>query len=199
MNGAESMGTQNVSGVAAAGVAACLLLSGCAGGTVSTEVLRTSSLSISHESVVSPVNPIETYARLARGAKTCWLGPGKPLAAGHLFNADVPAGGKAAEISLHVRSTGQPSPRAQKAFVISIVAAGDGAAVTSENRRLDGPTAEAMKADIARWAKAESPSCSEAMDAKALATLPVPPLPVRKPVTVSAKSHRKAAVSDKRK
>jgi hypothetical protein len=92
-----------------------------------------------------------------------------------------------------VRTPDQPSPRGGKVFIVSITKEGQGASLVTENRRLPDGLANAMRADVARWAKADSVECSELEVANPIATASVAgALPERKPAAKKAKANAKA-------
>jgi hypothetical protein len=105
----------------------------------------------------------EIYARVARGANTCWfVGPGPlqggPLKKDYIYHAeaDAPSRGGKAEIVIHVRDPAQPNPRGAKAYRINIDPDGDAAAtLKTENLKMPDATAAAMTADVNRWAKGD--------------------------------------------
>lgn len=174
----------------------CLAAVGMGGCGASTEILKTASLNptiaISNHSSSHSENTHEIYARVARGAKACWFGVGRPLDLEYAFEgaAAPEADGGAAEVAVHVRTPDQPSPRGGKVFIVSITKVADGSSLVVENRRIAETLADQMRADVARWAKTGSIECSAlTLPARQVAVTP-PPLPERKPVkkTTKAKS-----------
>lgn len=180
---------------------ACLLplaLMGCEG----TSLLKTDSLKLA----VTPTNLAtnfssahtegthEIYSRVARGAKSCWFGAGKPLEASHVFEGKLEpeSEGGAAEVAVHIRTPDQPNPRGGKVFIVSITKEGEGSSLVTESRRLPDALANSMRADVAKWARTGSAECGvlampdSPIDASALS------LPERKPVVKKAKSKAKA-------
>ncbi len=105
----------------------------------------------------------EIYARVARGANTCWFvgsGPGQagPLKKDYIYHAeaDAPSRGGRAEIVIHVRDVGQPNPRGAKAYRINIDPDGsDAATLKTENLKMPDSIGNAMSADVNRWAKGD--------------------------------------------
>lgn len=188
---------------ARAGAAACLvalILSGCSG----TDLLNTSSLptlpalpnaiAITGHSSSHSENTHEIYSRVARGAKTCWFGPGKPLVKGYVFDGEAAsdADGGAAEVAVHVRTPDQPNPRGGKVFIIGITKVADGSKLEMESRRIPDVMAEQMRANVARWAKAGSVECGPLTVPGAEVASNAPPLPERKPAVTKAKVKAKS-------
>lgn len=174
------------------GVVACLmlpLLAACEG----TSLLKTASLptsvALGNYSSSHTEGTYEIYARVARGAKTCWFGPGKPLEASHVFEGklDPESEGGAAEVAVHIRTPDQPNPRGGKVFIVTITREGEGSSLVSENRRLPEPLAHAMRTDVARWAKTGSVECGALVLPGSQTAADAPPLPERKPVVKRAK------------
>jgi hypothetical protein len=131
-----------------------LTMSGCAGAKLPS--LQTASLPSLPESPVYKESPIEVYSRIARGALGCWFGPSGPLKATHVFNADVapPSDNAGAEIVIHERDPGAPSPRSLRSFRIAITPLSSGGTlVASENLKLPAKQAADMEEDIRRWAR----------------------------------------------
>lgn len=175
-----------------------LVLAACEG----TSVLKTESL----KAAVTPTNYAsnfssvhsegtqEIYLRVARGAKTCWFGPGKPLENTHVFEGKLEpeSEGGAAEVAAHIRTPDQPSPRGGKVFIVTMTKQGDGTNLVTESRRLSDELANAMRADVARWAKTGSVECSVLEVANPISTASIAPaLPERKPAVKKAKGKKK--------
>lgn len=187
--------------VAAAACLAALALGACGN---ASELLNTASVpalpSLPKSIAITPHSSShgegthEIYSRVARGAKTCWFGPGKPLVKGYVFDGESAsdADGGAAEVSVHVRTPDQPNPRGGKVFIVSITKEGDGSKLEMESRRLSDVMAEQMRADVAKWAKAGSAECGAITVPGAEVAANVP-LPQRKPVA------KKAATKGKKK
>jgi hypothetical protein len=97
--------------------------------------------------------PVEIYTRIARGALGCWFGASGPLKRTHVFHADVapPSEKAGAEIVIHERDTGAPSPRSLRSFRITITPVADGTIVGSENLKLPDALATSMEEDVRRW------------------------------------------------
>lgn len=188
---------RTVSTWAAAG--SCLIaltLVGCSG----TDLLNTASLpalpalpasmAITAHSSNHTESTHEIYSRVARGAKTCWFGPGKPLVKGYVFDGESAsdADGGAAEVAVHVRTPDQPNPRGGKVFIAGITKVADGSKIEMESRRIPDALAEQMRADVARWAKTGSVECGALTVPGAEVAANTLPLPERKPAVVKAKS-----------
>lgn len=184
---------------AAAGGLVALILAGCSG----TDLLNTSSLStlptlpaaiaITGHSSNHAENTHEIYSRVARGAKTCWFGPGKPLVKDYVFDGESAsdADGGAAEVAVHVRTPDQPNPRGGKVFIVAITKVADGSKLEMESRRIPDVMAEQMRANVARWAKSGSVECGPLTVPGAEVAANAPPLPERKPVVKKAKAKAK--------
>jgi hypothetical protein len=184
---------------------AALTLAGCGG----TDLLNTSSLptlptlpdlpklpaaiAITGHSSSHSENTHEIYSRVARGAKTCWFGPGKPLVKGYVFEGEAAseADGGAAEVAVHVRTPDQPNPRGGKVFIVSITKVADGSKLEMESRRIPDQMAEQMRANVARWAKSGTVECSPVTVPGAEVAANTPPLPERKPAVKKTKSKAK--------
>lgn len=179
------------------GAFACVVslgLLGCEG----TSVLKTASLptsvSLGNYSSSHSEGTHEIYSRVARGAKACWFGPGKPLEKTHVFEGELApeSEGGAAEVAVHIRTPDQPSPRGGKVFIVSITREGGGSSLVTEHRRISETLAHAMRADVARWAKSGSVECSAlALPESQVAAGDAPPLPERKPVAKKTKAKGK--------
>lgn len=172
----------------AAAVAAVLMLAGCG----STDLLKTESLPklptlptsiVAAHSSNHRENTHEIYSRVARGAKKCWFGPGKPLVKDYAFDGEVApdADGGAAEVAVHVRTPDQPNPRGGKVFIVGITKVADGSKIDMESRRIPDAMAEQLRADVARWAKTGSVECGPLTLPGAEIAANAPPLPERKP------------------
>ena len=172
-----------------------LVLGGCEG----TGVLKTASLSslptlptITAHSSNHSESTHEIYSRVARGAKTCWFGPGKPLVKGYVFDGEAAsdADGGAAEVAVHVRTPDQPNPRGGKVFIVSITKVADSSKLEMESRRIPDGMAEQLRADVARWAKTGSVECGIVTVAGAEVAANTVPLPERKPAVKKTKGKK---------
>ncbi len=155
--------------VAPAVIATALLAGGCAGGAESPSLAlpKMPNLSVasigSGSGVEKPVgSATEIYARVARGANSCWfVGPGPlqggPLKKDYIYHAeaDAPSRGGKAEIVIHQRDLTQPNPRGAKAYRINIDPEGEAATLRTENLRMPEAMATAMAADVNRWANGD--------------------------------------------
>jgi hypothetical protein len=183
-------------------VLVAVMFPGCGG----TDLLKTSSLSALPELPKLPssiaITPHssshgesthEIYSRVARGAKTCWFGPDKPLVKGYVFDGESAsdADGGAAEVAVHVRTPDQPNPRGGKVFIVSITKEGDGSKIEMESRRIPDAMAEQLRANVARWAKTGSVECSAVTVPGEEVAANTPPLPERKPAVKKATSKTK--------
>ena len=129
----------------------------------------------------------EIYARVARGANTCWFGAAGPLKLSYIYHAeaDAPSRGGKSEIIIHARAPGQPNPRGAKAYRINIEPDGDTAKVKTENLKMPVAMAAAMTADVDRWSKGDQ-GCHGASTAAGWGAV-APVDPAAKPVVVAGK------------
>jgi hypothetical protein len=175
--------------------AIAFLLGACEG----TGILKTASLqslptlpTITAHSSNHSENTHEIYSRVARGAKTCWFGPGKPLAAGYVFDGEAASDvdGGAAEVAVHVRAPDQPNPRGGKVFIVSLTKVADGSKLEMESRRIPDGMAEQLRADVTRWAKTGSVECGTVTVPGAEVAANTIPLPERKPAVKKTKGKK---------
>lgn len=178
---------------------ALLVLAGC-GST--TEILKTASVAaLPKLPAAAPVTSVssthsegthEIYSRVARGAKACWFGPGKPLVKNYVFEGEVApeAEGGAAEVAVHIRTPDQPSPRGGKVFIATITKVADGSSLVTESRRIPDTMAASMSADVARWTKTDSVECGDLVLPENVSVANAPPLPERKPARAVVKKTR---------
>jgi hypothetical protein len=142
-------------------VFASFVCSGC-GSTLSTaslgipapgELPKLPSLPAEHGR--SSLPPIETYALVARGATTCWFGAGGPLKKTLVFyaDADPPSSGGKAEIALLERIEGAETNRGARAYRIGLVESAGGTTIEQSNVKLPAALAEAVEADVLRFAR----------------------------------------------
>ena len=184
------------------GALACLAVlafAGCEG----TSLLKTESLTaaIAPTNIASNFSSVHTertpeiYSRVARGAKACWFGPGKPLEKAYVFEGALApdSEGGVGEVAAHIRTPDQPSPRGGKVFIVTITREGDGTSLVTEARRIPDALANAMRADVARWAKTGSIECGTLEVADPITTSSIAQsLPERKPVKkAKAKAKKK--------
>jgi hypothetical protein len=164
---------------ASCSAAASLLVAGCSGQSLpSLPSLPDIAAALSPSPVVGP--PTDIYARVARGALTCWFGTGGPLKANYIYHAEAepPEHGGKAEIVIHERDRTSENPRGVRAFRIVITPDGEASALTIENLQLPEPVAKAMEQDVRRWA-AGAIGCAKADKGWA----PRPPQPHEDPGT----------------
>ena len=133
-----------------------VLAGGCSG-----NLLQTASLNVSSDASVHTEKPVDLYAKIARGALSCWFGPNGSLKKTHVFHADVAPEHKGGEvdIALHERDPAAPTPRALRAFKISITKSANGSHMATQNVKFPEHVAKDMRADLARWATGDA-TCS---------------------------------------
>ena len=156
-------------------VAAALVVAGCSSAGTDGPSLALPDLALPKMPDISSVAAIgigpadkpvgsatEIYARVARGANTCWFvgaGPlqGGPLKKDYIYHAeaDAPSRGGKAEIVIHERDPTQPNPRGAKAYRINIDPDGEAATLKTENLKMPDSKAAAMSADVNRWARGD--------------------------------------------
>ena len=137
---------------ASIGAAASLLAGGCANAPLPSLPEIADALSVSQDEVVG--SPIDIYARVARGAMSCWFESSGPLKANYIYHAEAePAskGGKS-EIVIHERDRQSENPKGLQAFRVSIAPKGETATLSIENLKLPEPLARSMDNDVRRWA-----------------------------------------------
>ena len=116
----------------------------------------------------------DVYSRVANRALNCWFGATGPLKPTHVFAAEAPppSSGAAAEIVIHEKDTGAPSPRGTRAFRITIARESD---VTTrlvlQAGKLPTDLADAMERDVVAWGIGKD-SC----DAQIVRPPPPPPV-----------------------
>lgn len=130
--------------------AASLLVEGCSGAKLPS--LPEIAEAFSPYPVVGP--PTDIYARVARGALSCWFGKAGPLKAKYIYHAeaDPPAKGGKAEIIVHERDNTKETLHGTPAFRVLITPDGESSTVAVENLNLAKPLAEGMEQDVRRWA-----------------------------------------------
>ena len=137
------------------GAATSLLVGACANASAPTlpslpEIAA--ALSLDEDEVVG--SPTEVYARVARGALSCWFGTSGPLKADYIYHASAePAskGGKS-EIVIRERDRTSEHPKGLRAFRVAIAPKGETAHVAVENLKMPEPLGRAMDDDVRRWA-----------------------------------------------
>jgi len=114
--------------------------------------LELSAPAVAPRSVVSNDTTVDLYIRLARQVRQCWLGPGDPALPGHGFRGKAkPGGAGEAEIDIYKDVPGRKY--GPHVFEVKISASAGGSRVRSTNRRVDEELANALRADVARWAR----------------------------------------------
>lgn len=159
-------------GAAILGAAASLLLAGCSAPSLPS--LPDITAALSPEPVVGP--PTDIYARIARGAMSCWFGQSGPLRAGYVYHAeaDPPSKGGKAQIVIHERDPTSTNPRGLRAYRILITPNGEASALAIENLTMPAPLVHGMERDVHRWA-AGGIGCTGTDDGGWSASPPVPP------------------------
>ncbi|MBX9925411.1 MAG: hypothetical protein K2Y05_03550 [Hyphomicrobiaceae bacterium] len=119
--------------------------------------------------------PTELYARIARGATRCWFGAEGHLKPTHIFNAVAQPEGRGgdAEIVIHEKDVKMPDPRGNRAFRVSIAAAGDTSTLTIENVRFPVEEGSKMEREVRRWARGDE-TCSPRTTVEAPSPQPAP-------------------------
>ena len=194
------------------GAAIIAALAGCSSAGTDGPVLALPKMpdlsvaSIGSSATEKPVgSATEIYARVARGANTCWFvgpGPGQagPLKKDYIYRAeaDAPSRGGKAEIVIHDRDRINPNPRGPKAYRVNIDPDGDGATLKTENLKMPDAMSAAMTADVNRWAKGDQGCAgSSTVAGWGAAQPPAPaatPLPAKKKSKVAAKTAPKTAL-----
>ena len=183
-------------------------LAGCANGGMDAPTVtlpKMPDLSVASIGTLTTEKPVgsatEIYARIARGANTCWfVGPGPlqggPLKKDYIYHAeaDAPSHGGKAEIIIHARAPLQPNPRGAKAYRVNINPDGDTAAtVKTENLKMPDAMAGAMTADVNRWAKGDQ-GCAGSSTVAGWGVAQPAPVAVAVPPAVKKKSKAAAKV-----
>lgn len=131
---------------------------------------------------------ISIYNLIAKGALTCWFGPGAPLKGTHIFHADVPSPTEKrdVDVTLHERdTTGQPNPRGTRAFRITLSAEADTRTrVVMQIGKLPADLATAMEKDVVAWAHGR-----ESCEAQVVRP-PPPPAPPEPPAKKQKRSKK---------
>jgi hypothetical protein len=149
-------------------VVLAIAMTGCASvgsGLVGADDVGTLALNIGGQRV--PGQPVDLYLRVARGAKSCWLRPGGPLAVGYVFAADVRPEDKGGGARITIFTAAAEYKRGLKAFSVTMIKAapaagssGDGdSLIGSENAKIAEPLATQMQNDALRWANGD-PACA---------------------------------------
>lgn len=113
------------------------------------------------------VGTTETYARIARGANTCWFGASGPLRFSHIFhaNAEPVSKGGSAEIAVHERVVGQASPLGFIAFKVRISGSDMSSDIHVENLKFPSDVGGLMQEDVEAWARGRLQCSGQAMTA----------------------------------
>jgi hypothetical protein len=149
--------------------------------------------SISAIGAGTPEHPLgsatDLYARIGRGAVSCWFGANGPLKLSYIYHAEAepPSRGGKAEIIIHQREPGQPNPRGAKAYRIAIEPAGETATLATENYKLPQAMAKGLNNDVERWSKGET-GCASAASVAAWAPKAPEPAPAETPKGSKARS-----------
>ncbi|MGQ0456900.1 MAG: hypothetical protein ACT4OU_07550 [Hyphomicrobium sp.] len=187
-----------------AALAAGLALAGCASSSPDSE---TGGLSLPKMPTMSELTPApaeppvgsatELYARVARGANSCWFAANGPLKRGYIYNAeaDAPSRGGKAEVTIHSRVAGQPNPRGPKAYFIRITPDGESAKVETENVSMTEQAATEMTSDVNRWANGEQGCVGKSTSAGWAPQNAEPPAPAKPEKKKAAKPAKKPAAS----
>jgi len=142
----------------------------------------------------------ELYARIARGANSCWFGANGPLKKDYIYNADAdaPSRGGKAEITIHARVPAEPNPRGPKAYRIAITPKDESSAkIETENFKMPETAAAAMSADVDRWSRGEQGCKGNTTAAGWDAVAPPAPAAVRAKPAKGTKTGTKAATNTK--
>ena len=127
--------------------------------SITTASLKTTEVTASASNELAPTytgTPVALYTLIARGANSCWLGPGRPLYQTHLFRARVSSKAKAAapSIVIYERDKSTKPEKRSAALRINISAISSSqSTVDVINRRFSLPAAQLMRADVQRWAR----------------------------------------------
>lgn len=143
-----------------------LVLTNCAAATDPIEALNASLDQLPKPSFELPKNtkppkgPLSAiYARIARGALTCWLGAHGELQPTHKFRGEAKPdreGGSSKIIIYEKPPQTEPRKLGRQAFRIFIANEAGAPAVSAQNVRLAEPLAKRMAADTHRWAAGET-------------------------------------------
>jgi len=138
---------------ASAVLGAILGLTGCFGGPILGP--------LSADATRVAAAPAEVYARIARGAMTCWFGGRGALAKSHIFHAEVdpPWRGGRAHIVIHERAADPDHPWGLRAFQVDLTQDSEHTAIAIENFHMPVLFEQRMREDILQWA-AGTAECS---------------------------------------
>ena len=143
-----------------AGAMACLFLAACSGASL-PELAPEGTGTLKEAPIVGA--PTDIYARVARGALTCWFGKAGPLKDDYVYHAraEPPAKGGKAKIVIHERNTSVENPRGLRAFRVSITPDGESSKIAIENLKMPKPLGAMMDNDVHRWARGDI-GCADA-------------------------------------
>jgi len=143
-------------GALSSGIAA-----GCSGNELTLPALPQLTGAISEAPIVG--SPTEVYERIARGALTCWFGAVGPLKAEYVYHAeaDPPAKGGKAQITIHERDRLSANPKGLRAYGIAIMPENGTTTLVFENLKMPEAMAKGMEADARRWGEGGL-GCAEA-------------------------------------
>jgi hypothetical protein len=194
------------------GMTIIAVLTGCSSAGIEAPTLALPKMpvlsvaSIGSSATDKPVgSATEIYARVARGANTCWFvgpGPGQagPLKKDYIYHAeaDAPSRGGKAEIIIHARDPLNSNPRGAKAYRVNIDPDGEAATLKTENLKMPEAMSAAMTADVNRWAKGDQGCAGSSTVAGWGASQPPAPTatlpPAKKKLKVAAKTAPKTAL-----
>lgn len=140
----------------------CSAMAGCTGATLPSLNETLSQLDEAETNPVIVGPPTDIYARLARGAKTCWFGREGPLKADYVYfaSADPPSKGGKAKIVIRWRDRQSEDQGGLRAYSIQIFPEKESSKLVIENIKLPEAQAESMERDVRRWAAGEL-GCNE--------------------------------------
>ena len=99
--------------------------------------------------------PSTIYGLIASGASGCWFAPTGQLKKAYVFHADAdsPAKGGAAEISVYERDAISGRPWGLRVFKVQLRPSGEQSVIDVENIKMSEPMAGQMRADVFDWAQ----------------------------------------------
>ncbi len=139
-----------------------MAVAGCTGAKLPTLPEALSQLDEAENKSIIVGPPTDIYARVARGAKSCWFGQSGPLNKEYVYfaSAEPPSKGGKAKIIIRERDRQSENQGGLRAFSIAIAPEKDSSQLAIENIKLPEAQAKAMEADVRRWAAGEI-GCSE--------------------------------------
>lgn len=117
------------------------------------------------EAQTAPGRPVDVYTRVARGLKSCWFSPDRPLHQGYLFAADVKPESKGGGATIVIYEETADGRRGLRAFAMSITPAAGTEGESRygmENTRIAEPNGAVLMKDVERWAEGETGCTAEA-------------------------------------